>query len=394
MKILICPDSFTGTLSAVQAAEAIADGWRRARPLDEIVTAPMSDGGPGFVEVIRGALGQGSRESLTDVDAAGFDIEAVTVADPLGRSIPALIAWQGATAFVESAHTCGLHLIPPAERDPWRQSSYGLGELIAHACAAGAERIVVGLGGTGTVDAGAGLLAALGAIAWDADGRPTTDHLRAGPAMWRAIAWIDVTPARRLLSGVDVVIASDVDVPLFGPSGAARGFGAQKFTDPASVSEEELLSLESALIDMVDHTRGADEVDDLTTREGAGAAGGIGWALLALGATTAMGIDIVQAVVGFDDLLGGADLVITGEGSLDWQSRRGKVVEGIARRAQEHAVPVVAIAGRVELGSRELGALGIVDAYALSQSAGTLPPDPAVALAGLAEHVAGQWSVD
>ncbi len=385
VRVLIAPDSFGGTMSAVEAAEAIAAGWRRAAQASEIVSVPLSDGGPGMLDVI-----------VAGFDARGVESQTLmaTVPGPRGQQVPAMIVVQEHTAYIESAQACGLHLVARDARDPWTSTSAGLGLVLDHARDAGVDRIVVGLGGTGTIDAGAGLLAAMGAHAWDGEGREASDQLRCGPSGFADVARVDIMPAVQDWVGVDVIAAVDVDVPLTGPQGAARGFGAQKFPDPAAVTAAQLGDLEESIARFVGLVHGHLDTPDLTNRAGSGAAGGIGWALQCLGATVVPGIDIVAATVGLHDLLDGVDVVITGEGRLDWQSRRGKVISGVAERASARGIPVVAVAGRVDLGARELAGLGIVEAWSLAEQPGGLARSMISAhqaLADAAARIAAQW---
>lgn len=392
MRVLIAPDSFGDTLSALEAAAAIASGWRRVAANSDVALVPLSDGGPGFVEVIHAGLAGHGIASQTLM---------VTVPGPLGQPVPATILRHDHTAYVESAQSCGLHLVGREDRDPWVSTSYGLGRVLDHARQAGADRIVIGLGGTGTVDAGAGVLAALGAHAVDALGRDARGSLRRGPSGFAEVVQVDIAPIVQSWAQTELVAAVDVNVPLTGPGGAARGFAAQKFADPASVTDQQLDRLDESLMRFADLAHGRVDVSahdgtaDLTGRPGAGAAGGIGWAVLCLGATATPGIDIVATAVGLEEALDGADLVVTGEGRLDWQSARGKVVAGVAARASAHGIPVVVIAGRVDLGQRELAALGIVEAVSLVHQPGGLTRSmlhPHQALADAAAGVAGQWT--
>jgi len=387
MRVLFAPDSFTGSLTAAQATAAMIEGWRGTRPADELLGVPMSDGGPGFVEAVTTGWARSQ---------VAFQAATVKVIGPTGDPVTATFALSEGTAFVESAQVCGLDLIESAHRDPWRQSSRGLGQLCQEAIAMGAERIVVGLGGTGTIDAGLGFLGALGALAYDAEGHDVSPALLEGPSAFESIAWIDMAPATRTLAGVDVVVASDVDVPLLGPSGAARGFGAQKFPVPTAVDEVELIHLDEVLGRVAGLAQGGMEMADLMGRPGAGAAGGLGWALLAVGGVVTPGSSMVLSAVSFEELIRGVDLVVTGEGSLDWQSRRGKVVAAVAEAAAQRGIPVIALAGRVDLGDRELAAHGIVEARSLSDHAGGLAQAlaaPAAVLAQVAGGVAEQWSL-
>ncbi|MEV7428740.1 MULTISPECIES: glycerate kinase [unclassified Nocardioides] len=355
MRILVAPDKFAGTLTAVEAADSIAAGWRRQAPLDELDLCPMADGGPGFVDVLHAAL--------------GGDLLAATVRGPLGEPVPATLLMAGATAYVESAQACGLHLTGGERAE--EASTYGVGELVAAAVAAGAEEVVVGLGGSGTNDGGAGLLAALGASA----DRPL-DAGAAGLAGITGVALPDL-PVR-------LVAATDVDSPLTGLFGATKTFGPQK-----GIPEERLPALDGVLEEL------AVAVDRRTSLEkGAGAAGGLGFALLALGARRAPGIELVADAVGLARRARAADLVVTGEGAFDFSSRSGKVPYGVAATAGEALRPCVALAGQVLVGAREMRALGVESAYSLVDLVGEQRAfaDPAGSLADLAARVARTWS--
>lgn len=372
MRILVAPDKFAGTLTAVEAADAIAEGWRRHAPGDEVVTVPMADGGPGFVDVLHSSL--------------GGELLASTVAGPLGEPVPATFLLAGDVAYIESAQACGLALLPlgddgrtPVPGVAARASTHGVGELIAHAVDAGARRVVVGLGGSGTNDGGAGLLAALGATA-KPDGA-----LTGGPDALAELTELDVAPARSRLAGVDLVAASDVDNPLLGLRGATNVFGPQK----GLVGDADRLAADAAL------TTFAELADRrVADHRGAGAAGGLGYALLLLGGVREPGFDTVAHAVGLPDLVAGVDLVITGEGKLDWQSMSGKVVSGLAALAGPALRPCLAFAGAVQVGNRELRANGIEAAYAMVDMVGTEESfgRPRESLAAVAERVAKTWS--
>ena len=364
MRVVIAPDKFAGTLSAVEAARAIAEGWRRRAPQDELDLVPMADGGPGFVDVLHASL--------------GGDLLAQTVTGPYGEPVPASVLMLGDTAYVESAQACGLHLTPPAERDPERATTRGVGELLAAAVDAGATRVVVGLGGSATNDGGAGLLAALGAVAVP-DGA-----LDEGPSLLPSLESVDLAPARSRMEGVTIVAASDVDNPLLGLTGATNVFGPQK-----GVREDRLQALEAMLESLADAT------DKKTARaKGAGAAGGLGFALLLLGATRHAGVEIVAEAVGLERRAAGADLVVTGEGAFDFSSRSGKVPYGVASVAGRALVPCIALAGKVLVGSREMRALGVESAYSMVELVGEERSfaDPAGSQAALAERTARTWS--
>lgn len=367
MKVLVAPDSFDGTLSAVEAVEAIARGWRRAAPGDELVACPLSDGGPGFVDVLASVLD-------------GRLVE-VTVPDPLGRPVAARLLMVGDTAYVESAQAAGLHLLDPAERDPTRTTTYGVGVLLLAAVESGARRCVVGLGGSGTNDSGAGMLAAVGVTPLDAAGAA----LPYGGAALLALHRLDGVPGLR---GAELVLASDVDNPLVGPHGAAAVFGPQKGASPADVA---LLDAALARFAAVAERDLPTAPAGLAVAPGGGAAGGLGAGLFALGARREPGIDLIRQLVGLDDALDGAGLVVTGEGSFDAQSLRGKVVTGVARAAATRGVPCVVVAGQASVAERDLTALGVHRAYSVAEHAGSVSAsmaDPAARLADLAEQVA------
>ncbi|MGQ0573169.1 MAG: glycerate kinase family protein [Pseudonocardia sp.] len=376
MRVVVAPDSFGGTLSATAAAAAIATGWRRAAPGDDLRLVPVADGGTGFVEVLHAALGGRLHE--------------VTVTGPLGGPVDARWLQVGTTAYVESAAACGLHHVRPDLRTPdvaRRSGTRGVGELVAAARAADATEIVIGLGGSATTDGGAGMLAALGAVPVDAHGVPLPD----GGAALAACAALDGAP---VLDGVRLVAAADVENPLLGRHGAAAVFGPQKGADAATVAD-----LDAAL------ARFAGILAAATGREvrdapGAGAAGGLGAALLAYGAQRVSGAGLVRRLVGLDaelDRAGrdGAALVVTGEGSFDWQSLRGKLVTAVSRAAADRGVPCVVLAGQVSVGRREAAAAGVDAAYSVADDAGGVAAslaDPAGTLAALAARVAARWS--
>ena len=362
MRIVVAPDKFAGTLSAVEAAAAITTGWHRRLPETEVLEVPMSDGGPGFVDVLHAAL--------------GGTLLAATVADPYGKPVPATILRVGDTAYVESAQAVGLHLTAEPERRPMVATSRGLGELVHSAIEDGATTVVIGAGGTATNDGGAGLLAALGASAQGG-------ALDKGPDGLAGVEAVDLDAARRTTAGVDLVLASDVDNQLLGLVGATKTYGPQK-----GLTEEELLTADGRLQHF------AELVDRKTaSQKGAGAAGGIGYALLLLGAARRPGVEVVADAVDLAGQLHGADLVITGEGAFDFSSRSGKVPYGVAQIAAEQLVPCIALAGRVLVGSREMRALGIEAAYSVVDRVGEERAlgEPAAALADLAERVCRTW---
>jgi len=364
MRVVIAPDKFAGTLTAVEAAQAIAAGWHRRAPEDQLTLVPMADGGPGFVDVLHASL--------------GGELLALTVSGTYGEPVPATVLVVGETAYVESAQACGLHLTPEGERDPERATTYGVGELVAAAVDAGASRVVVGLGGSATNDGGAGLLAALGATAEPADA------LRGGPAGLDGLAGVDLTGARARVRDVDLVAASDVDNPLLGLIGATNVYGPQK-----GVAEDRLQAVDALLEGLAEATD-----KSVARAKGAGAAGGLGFALLLLGAQRRPGVELVADAVGLPELARTADLVLTGEGAFDFSSRSGKVPYGVAAIAGQALAPCVALAGRVLVGSREMRALGVESAYAVADLVGEEASfaDPAGSLAALAQRVARTWS--
>lgn len=368
--MVLAPDKFGGTLSAVEAAEAIAEGWRRTAPGDELVARPLSDGGPGFVDVLAASL--------------DGDVVPVATTDPRGRPVVGALLVAGTTAYVESAQATGLHLLTAAERDPLVTGSAGLGTLLAAAVEGGARTVVVGLGGSATNDAGADMLAALGVAHLDAAG----NALPPGGLALAALNRLDGVPQLR---GAGLVAATDVDNPLCGPQGATAVFGPQKGLRP-----DDLDRLDAALAHWAEVVErdlpGAP--DRLAELPGSGAAGGLGAAFHALGARRTAGLELVGDAVGLPAALDGADLVVTGEGSFDFQSLRGKVAGGVAAAAAERGLPCLVLAGQVSVGRREAAAAGVEAAYSVAKHAGSLEAalaHPADRLADLAARVAGQW---
>ncbi|HET8559686.1 MAG TPA: glycerate kinase [Marmoricola sp.] len=356
MRVVLAPDKFAGTLTAVEATEAIAEGWSRRAPHDELVKVPMSDGGPGFVEVLHAVL--------------GGELLAVTARGAYGETLPATILRVHDTAYVESAQVIGLHLTD--RRDPMRATTVGVGDLVVEATRSGATTVVVGLGGSATNDGGAGLLAALGATA--------DVPLDQGPAGLDGLTRITVPehPGPRL------VAATDVDHMLLGIVGATKTFGPQK-----GLGEEELLVVDGrlqALAELTDRK--------LAAEKGAGAAGGLGFALMLLGAERTPGVELVAEAVRLGERCRGADLVVTGEGGFDFSSRSGKVPFGVAEATIGALAPCIVLAGRVQIGARETRAIGVESAYSVVDLVGEERAlrHPREALADLAERVARTWS--
>lgn len=341
VRILLAPDRFAGSLSAAEALEAIAAGWARSAPYDVVDALPLSDGGPGFLDVL--------------CEHVGGELAVVTVHGPLGEPVPARVLVDGPTAYVEAAEAVGLHLVDVAVRDAAGASSEGVGELVAAAVDTGARRVVVGVGGTATTDGGRGMLDALDGLA----------------------------AARARVAGVELVAATATDAPLMGHSGAAHGFAEAKGADRATRE-----ALEQALREWATGTDGG-----LAVRPGAGAGGGIGFGLLLVGAERVNGTELVGRLAGLQDRVRAVDLALTGQAVFDWETLRGRVVVTVAKAAQQAGRPTVVLCQRLDVGRRELSSCGVDAAYAV----GDMPPGdaahtPAEGLAGLAERVARTWS--
>lgn len=354
LRVLIAPDCFGDSLTAVEAAQAIAVGWQEARPGDELSLAPQSDGGPGFVGVLASRLGD-----LRHIQISGpLDAEGERTADA-EWVFDAATDPSAPTAYIECAQACGLAMLggPPTVQTALDAHSRGVGQLIVEALDAGATRIAVGLGGSGSTDGGRGMIEELGGLA----------------------------TARERCAGVDLIAASDVEHPLLGPMGAARVFGPQKGADPATV-----VVLEDRL------TEWGERLDELAGRQvtgdaGAGAAGGLGAALLALGGRRESGAAIIAEHTHLADDAAAAELIITGEGRFDDQSLHGKVVSALADGARARRTPVLVLAGQVTLDTATLRAAGIMAAFSISDFAGSVQlaiDDAANQLAGLARKTA------
>jgi glycerate 2-kinase len=350
LQVLIAPDCYGDSLTAVEAAQAIATGWQRGRPDDRLTLAPQSDGGPGFVEVLASRLG--GRQSAE-------------VSGPLAKDVTAhwVLDEASGTAYVECAQACGLALLggPPTRQTAVEAHSRGVGQLIDAALGAGATRIVVGLGGSACTDGGRGMIDALG-------GLPT------------AVA---------RLGTVELIAATDVEHPLLGPRGAAAVFGPQKGADPATVDE-----LEGRLTGWAADLEAATG-RDVRAEAGAGAAGGLGAALLALGGRRESGAAVIAEHTGLANDVAGADLIITGEGRFDDQSLHGKVVSALASGARD--TPVLVLAGQITLDEAALHGAGIAAAHSISDYAGSVQlaiDDAARQLTGLAEQTSSRWADD
>ncbi|ELY3748698.1 glycerate kinase [Cronobacter sakazakii] len=323
-KIVIAPDSFKESLSAMDVAKAIEAGFREIYPQAHYVCVPMADGGEGTVEAM--------------VAATGGQIITTPVTAPLGNKVDGFfgLLGDGETAVVEMAAASGLHLVPTAQRDPRITTSYGTGELILAALERGVKAIIIGIGGSATNDGGAGMMQALGARFLDGEGR----ELAPGGAALARLERLDLSALDPRLAQVSVTAACDVDNPLCGEKGASAVFGPQKGATPAMVTE-----LDAALRRFGEQLEAATG-KAIISAPGAGAAGGMGAALLGmLNAELRPGIEIVIESLGLAQAVRDADLVITGEGRLDSQSIHGKTPVGVARVAKQFQRPVVAIAG-------------------------------------------------
>lgn len=350
-RYLCAPDSFKESLTAMEAARAMAQGIENADHDAEVRCLPMADGGEGTARAL--------------VDATGGSMHAVPVHDPLGRPAEGhfgLLA-DGTTAVVETAEASGLALLEAKERNPLIASSYGTGELMLAAVRSGAKRIIVGLGGSATNDAGAGLLQALGVRLLDKNG----NDLAHGGAALANLTTIDISTMDPALKNVAITAACDVTNPLTGPTGASAVFGPQK-----GASKDDVATLDAALAhfaQVIDSQLGV-AVNDVP---GAGAAGGIGAALKGfLNAEFRPGIAIVIEQSGLDAAAQWADVVFTGEGSIDFQTKFGKTPAGVAETAKRHGKPVIAVAGHIGTGIDELHEVGIDAVFGIAPGAASL----------------------
>jgi glycerate 2-kinase len=383
-RVVIAPDKFKGSLTAPEVAAHVARGLAAAVPGVITEEVPVADGGDGTVDA---------------AVAAGYRRAEVTVPGPTGEPVTAAFALSGETAVIESAQACGLSRLPGGRRAPLTATSEGVGELIGAAADLGARRIVLGLGGVATTDGGAGMVHALGARLLTPHGR----EVGPGGAALAGLHTLDLT-ALRDLSDVEVLLASDVDNPLLGPEGAAAVYGPQKGASAVDVPVLELGLTRWA--DVAEAALGAIRPQDLgwgpdqwrfRDRPGAGAAGGLGFAALAfLDAQMRPGIEEMLDLVSFGPRVAEASLVITGEGSLDEQTLRGKAPAGVARAsmAASPGTPVVAVAGACSLDADRLARAGFAAAYALSD----IEPDVQSSMANagpllekLAQQIAADW---
>jgi glycerate kinase len=364
VRVLMAPDKFRGTLSARQAAEAIGRGWCRTKPGDEVDLLPLADGGEGTLEVLVGTQ---------------VEVSRVRVHGPLGDLLDAEVAVTGDVGVIEMARASGLDLLSEHRRDPTRTSSRGTGELMAAALDAGARWLLVGIGGSATNDGGVGMATALGARFSDARDRP----LRDGPRALVDLVSIDLSRMDPRLAGVRVIGMADVDNPLTGPNGASEVFGPQKGASP-----DDVVMLDGALghLAAVVHR---DLGVDLRTEPGAGAGGGLGFGLMTFcGARLRPGIEVVMEETRFMDRVRGAGLVITGEGSFDEQSLRGKVVAGVLREARLAGRPTAILTGRATVASPGVTVRSLVERFGEERAV----HDASRALEDLAAELATDWS--
>jgi glycerate 2-kinase len=370
--IVIAPDKFKGSVTARQAARAMARGVKRADPSLTTVECPVADGGDG---------------TLDAVGAAGFDIVPVTAPGPTGRPVHSAYARRRRTAVIEMADICGLQRLPDAALDPMNSSSYGLGAVVAQALNDGCRDIIIGVGGSASSDGGAGFLSALGATVLDRNGVP----IGLGGRAVADATDIDLTGLHPAIGAATFTVAVDVDNPLCGPLGAAAVYAPQKGANP-----QQVVGLERALQNWADAVEQATNTS-FRNAPGAGAAGGVGFAALAvLHARMRPGIELILDLIDLDRHLAGARAALTGEGSLDQQSLRGKAPVGVCRRAGAHHVPTFAVAGVSTLSPAEACTAGFAGIGTLRD----VEPDPersirhaAELLATVSEQIAReQWA--
>ena len=333
MNILVAPDSFKDCMRAIEVAEALSLGLRKVIPEAEIRMLPMADGGEGTVESL--------------IDATGGEIVDLQVHDPLMRKITSFygISGDASTAVIEMAAASGLELLEPGERNPWITSTFGTGELIFHALERGCRKILLGIGGSASNDAGMGMASALGVSFLDAQGKPVSQ----GGGALADVRQISVEGLDPRIADTEILVACDVTNPLSGPQGASFVYGPQKGADSEMVEglDKNLSQLARLISDQLEK-----EVDVVP---GAGAAGGLGAGLMAfLGASLVKGFDMVAETVSLEDAIQWADLVITGEGKMDSQTRFGKTPFGVAQMAKKHGKPVIGVAGTLEEDASDL----------------------------------------
>ncbi len=338
MKIIVAPDSFKGSVTALQAAHAIEQGLHRVFPDAIIEKIPMADGGEGTIQSL--------------VDATGGKIKTAQVLDPLENEIDAKfgILADGQTAVIEMASASGLTLVPPEKRNPLTTTTYGTGQLIRKALDLGCKRLIIGIGGSATNDGGAGMAEALGVKFTNEDGKP----IERGGGGLRTLASIDMTDLHPAIAKTETVVACDVNNPLTGPNGASHVYGPQKGATP------EMIKLLDANLRHYDEILAKAFGQSYNNISGAGAAGGLGAGLMAfLNAELKLGVDIVIDTVNLKERMKDASLVITGEGQIDYQTAYGKTPVGVAKVAKAENIPVIAIAGGIGEGAEAVYDAGI-----------------------------------
>ncbi len=333
MNILIAPDSFKDCMSAMEVAAALGRGIQKILPEASCNLLPLADGGEGTVEAV--------------IDATGGKRREVQVMDPLMREINSFygITGDGETAVIEMAAASGIELLVAGERDPWITSTFGTGQLIRDALDQGVKKIMLGIGGSATNDGGSGMAQALGVVF---QGKYGTMEVRGGGALGE-VEQIQLDGLDARLGGLEIVVACDVDNPLTGPRGASAVYGPQKGADEAMVKklDRNLLHFAELIRDQLGK--------EVNTLAGAGAAGGLGAGLVAfLDASLTLGFDMVAGLVGLEEKIREADLVLTGEGKMDAQTRFGKTPYGVAKLARKHGKPVIGVAGTLEEDAGEL----------------------------------------
>ncbi len=346
MKIIIAPDSFKGSLTAREACIAMEKGVRRVLPTAEIINLPMADGGEGTVDAL--------------VSSTKGQLIQQCVNDPLGNPVNATygVLGDGVTAVIEMAAASGLPLVPPEKRNPLNTTTYGTGELIRAAFNQGCRKFIIGIGGSATNDCGTGMAQALGVQFFDNSGRRIEQQMTGG---W--LARVDKIDLSGLIPGIresDFIVACDVDNPLLGPRGCAAVYSPQKGATPEIVAQLEQNM--TGFIEILERTVGF----SVRNSAGAGAAGGLGAGLMAfLKAKLTSGIKIVLTASHFAEKIHGADLILTGEGKIDFQTAFGKTLSGIAAEAKKQALPVIAIGGSVDLNIENLHEIGITSFFSI-----------------------------
>jgi glycerate kinase len=349
MKIVLAPDSFKGSMTAMEVCEAFREGISRVLPSAEVISLPMADGGEGTAQAL--------------VAATGGELRLVETTGPLPsdrQKVPGQIGLinEGRTAVLDMASVSGLPLVPDAKRNPLHTTSYGTGELLSAALATGARHLILGIGGSATNDLGAGMAQALGIRFLRADGSEIHEPITGG--LLAELASIDLSQLHPAVNSSRIEVACDVDNPILGPRGCTAQFGPQKGATPEIIGELEA-NLARA-IELIEKAVGR----EVRHQPGAGAAGGLGAGLLAfLGAELRPGIRILLDASGFAEKVAGADLVLTGEGRIDHQTACGKTISGVASVSQRYGVPVVAIVGSIGLGADNLYPLGVTSMFSL-----------------------------